>query len=734
MNGAAGQARLLRFGTFELDLAAGELRKNGAKVRLREQPFQLLVALAGRPGEVVTREELKEKLWPADTYVDFDRSLNSAASKLRDALGDSASSPRFIETLPRRGYRFLASLEFVGDAETGGLELSTGVRARPAVSLRADRKAAEQSDPRRKLRVQQVLLAVTVVTLFAVSFVHFRREPIAPQEMPARRFSFAPEHLTYMLKDLAQAVISPNGKHIVYVAGPGDPRLWVRDLDRERPREIEGTEGARLPFWSPGSEFIGFAAGGEVKKISAQGGAAATICKLDRAYVGSSWSPDGDSIVFASGGPKQLYEVAAQGGTPRLLAEPDWSDKEPSIVLPHFLPSSSGGRTLLYAKGTLGGTEIVVWNLETGEPRVLGDGGAPVYSPTGHIIYTEPGGDLWALPFSLETLSPMGEAFPIAQEGVSPSVSDDGTLPYSDLVQGRQQLVWLDRQGKKLGAIGQPQQQIRAPRLSPDGRRVVVHGWEDSNTDVWVHEVDRPIRQRVTFHPGHDDSTIWSPSGKEVTFRSTREGHYDIYSRPLEGTGEPRLLVGTPLAELPRDWSLDGKHLLYTANDPENDLDLWRLERKQDGSGFDALPFLQTPSRETEPRFSPDGRFVVYRSDKSGRNEIYVRSFPDGANDWQVSTKGSVQPRWSHNGKELFYVEGDTLVAAAFSTRSTFTTAATTPLFQHAWFGSGHRNYDVSADGRRFVVVETLEPVEADPPSIRVVQNWFSEFKDRPGE
>ena len=129
MNGAAGQARLLRFGTFELDFAAGELRKNGAKVRLQEQPFQLLAALAGRPGEVVTRAELKEKLWPADTYVDFDRSLNTAASKLRDALGDSASSPRFIETLPRRGYRFLASLEFVGDAETGGLALSTGSKS-----------------------------------------------------------------------------------------------------------------------------------------------------------------------------------------------------------------------------------------------------------------------------------------------------------------------------------------------------------------------------------------------------------------------------------------------------------------------------------------------------------------------------------------------------------------------------------------------------------------------------
>ena len=713
--------RILRFAAFELDLAAGELRRNGRKVKLQEQPFQILAMLLERPGEVVTREEVQQRLWPGDTYVEFDRSLNTAVKRLRETLGDSASRPHFVETLPRRGYRFIAPVE----GSRGAMQPSLARQPTPVPS--------EELVPKRKLRVQQVLLAVTVVTLFVVSFVHFRREPIAPQEIPVRRFSFTPEHLTYVFREIAQAVISPNGKHIVYVAGPGDPRLWVRDLDREQPREFEGTEGTRLPFWSPDSEFIGFAAGGEVKKISTQGGAAATICKLPHStYFGSSWSSDGDSIVFASGVPFKLYEVAARGGTPRLLAEPDWSGKGPSIGLPHFLPSSSDGRTLIYAKGTAGGTEIVVWNLQTGEPRVLGDGFSPVYSPTGHIIYTElDEGDLWALPFSLETLSPMGEAFPIVGEGVAPSVSDDGTLLYSDLVQGRQQLVWLDRQGKKLGAIGQPQQQIRDPRLSPDGRRVVVHGLEDGNTDVWVHEVDRPLRQRVTFHSGYDGRAIWSPSGKEVTFRSTREGYYDIYTRPLEGTGEPELLVGTPLSQQAHDWSPDGKHLLYTAIDPENGLDLWYLERKQDGSGFDALPFLQTQFRETEPRFSPDGRFVVYRSDKSGRNEIYVRTFPDGENDWQVSTKGGVQPRWSHNGKELFYVEGDTLVAAAFSTRPTFTTAATTPLFQHAWFGSGHRNYDVSADGRRFVVVETLEPVEAEPPSIRVVQNWFAEFKDR---
>ena len=190
-------------------------------------------------------------------------------------------------------------------------------------------------------------------------------------------------------------------------------------------------------------------------------------------------------------------------------------------LLPRFLPSSSGGRTLIYSKGSAGGNEMFVWNLVAAEPRLLGDGFSPVYSPTGHIVY-EVGPDFWALPFSLETLSPTGEAFPIAQDGAIPSISDDGTLIYTDVVRGRQGLVWLDRQGENLGAIGQPQQDILGLDLSPDGGRVVVHGMEDGNTDVWVHEVDRPLRQRVTFHSGFDGGAIWGPSENEVTFHSTR--------------------------------------------------------------------------------------------------------------------------------------------------------------------------------------------------------------------
>ena len=308
-----------------------------------------------------------------------------------------------------------------------GLEHTSGQAESPSLP-------AQKLERRQRLRKVLGMVAVTVVTVVVSVLATLQfRGPTAPQEMLVRRFSFAPEHLTWMLAGVAQAVISPNGKHIVYVAGVDGPRLWIRDLDHEEPRAIEGTKGAHFPSWSPDSESILFAASGEVKRISAQGGAAITICELPQpSYFGGSLSPDGNSIVFAAGAPYRLYEVPARGGSPRLLAELDWSGKGPSIVLPHFLPSSSGGRTLIYGKGSAGGSDIVVWNLEAGEARVVGEGELIAYSPTGHIVYPV-GPDLWALPFSLEILSPTGEAFPIAQDGTVPSISDDGTLIYTDL-------------------------------------------------------------------------------------------------------------------------------------------------------------------------------------------------------------------------------------------------------------------------------------------------------------
>ena len=614
-----------------------------------------------------------------------------------------------------------------GDGQAESLSLPQAQHPAPLQSAAGSRSAT----PRWKRRLPWAMFAVTAITLLAVSFVHFRE---TPPEAPLRRFAFAPESL-YETTGW-RAAISPNGRHIVYVAGEEESKLWVRDLDREEPRELDGTEGAQQPFWSPDSQFIGFATNRELKKISVQGGPAITLCPLPGGgLAGGGWSPDGDFIALGSGGPSRIYEVPARGGEPRLLFEPVQTEKGTGITSPHLLPLQAAARSIIFDLGAPSDRDIAVKNLETGEWEVLAEGAYPVYSPSGHILYqtNRYQSGLWALPFSIETLQPTGEAFPIGENVGGPSVGADGTLVYLDFLREEgQQLVWRDRGGKKLEVIGQPQETIRFPALSPDGGRVAVSGREDNNDDVWVHEVGRPLKRRLTFNAAVQSNSIWSPSGKEITFRSSRQANADIYSRSADGAGEPVLLVGTDLPERPSDWSPDGKYLLYWVDNLENGQGLWYLESKEDGSGFDSAPFLQTSFNEHSAKLSAQGRFVAYVSDQSGQDQVYVRPFPKGEGQWQVSAQGGGQPQWSRDGRELFYVEGDTLIAVEVSTSPSFTTGATTRLFRHPNLRAtvAHR-YDVSPDGQRFVLVETIESEEAKAPSIHVVENWFSEFRDR---
>ena len=690
---------------------------------------------------VVDLETLSENLKPGRLTIVHRQfaAAPSGAGAQRAAPSSAGTGQPGPAAHPLVKYRVIEDLASEGDsvvyrAEDTQLKRSVTINVLPE-------SAARQAEGRQRLQ-QRALLATSLLVALAVVLLaaQWVRGPAPAEPQPLRRFAFTPESLHSDL--YGRAVISPDGKHIVYLGADDEQKLWVRDVDREQPRELAGTKNARPLglFWSPDSQFIGFAVGTELKKVSVQGGPAITLCQLPgRIWDGGAWSFDGDSIVFSSGSPPVLHEVPARGGEPQLLFQPETSEKGPASNQPHFLPVESGARSIIYNVGSYTDREIVVKNLETGEREVLADGAFPRYSPSGHILYQtavfSPG--LWALPFSLETLKPTGEAFPIAENGGDPSVAEDGTLVYVDLLGGgRQQLVWRDREGKKLGVIGQPQDLIRFPALSPDGRQVAVRGLEDNNEDVWVHQVGRSLKRRLTFDAATDGLPIWSPSGKEIAFRSDRgEGYDKIYIRPADGTGEPALLVDNPLDEIPNDWSLDGKYLLYSVNGEETAWDLWYLKRKEDRSGFEPVPFLQTSFSERASKFSPDGRFVAYVSDESGRNEVYVRPFPGGDGKWQVSGNGGTQPRWSQDGKELFYVERDTLMAVAVATTPSFTSGAVTRLFQDAYLlGLDAPRYDVSGDGRRFVLREPVAGAEEKPPSIHIVQNWYEEFRNREQE
>ena len=709
-----------RFGVFELDLVSGELRKSGVKVRLQEQPFQVLKAMVERPGRVVTREELQQRLWPDETFVDFEDGLSTAVRKIRQALGDSASSPRFIETLPKRGYRFIAPVD-------DGKEKVPGPQEQPE-------QPAPPTSPRwsrSQLQPTQGLLAAALLVAIVLGVILVTQGSVEPVERPVARFSFSPE-------GVQGAWISPDGKHILYAAGRGETTLWVRPLASESARELVGTEGVDEAFWSPDSLAIGFGTATELKRVALNGGDVVTLCKLpasgSAAFVGGSWSPDGQVIIFSSG-LRLNEEVAAVGGDPKPLFDTGTGGGKLSLA-PHFLPSGGGPQAIAY---TIANTLMVeVMDLESGERRELVPGSDPEYSRVGYLLYSPPDYrdvGLRALPFSLKTLSTTGQAFPVDSSGHFPSVSRDGTLVYLDAPPNRSKiLAWRDRAGNLLEMVGQPQQDMRNPSLSPDGRRVALVSSESGNQDVWVHDLVSATKARLTFQARRFFQPTWSPSGREVLYESRGDGGARVETKPVDGTGDAVVLIegGRVLAN--PAWSPDGQYLVYQGpGQGTTKSDIHYLERQANGAASEPVTIVNTPATERVPKVSPDGRFLAYLSGESGRDEVYVRPFPSGTGRWQASVDGGTQPLWSRDGTELYYVDGLALMAVSVTLEPAFTHGQPQLLFESQDLHNRvvSLTYDVSADGQRFLTIAPFPDEDGPAPTIRVVENWYEEFRDR---
>ena len=584
-----------------------------------------------------------------------------------------------------------------------------------------------------KLRLQQALLAVTAVALLALT-VRYLRE--IPPETPTRKFALPPP-VPFTAWQQGNVAISPNGRYIAISTWDTNGKLWVHDLNQEQLRPIENTDGAFRLFWSPDSDFIGFSADGEIKKVSVQGGPVIGVCQKPHSNFdgGSSWSPDGEAIVFSSGRPASLYEVAASGGIPKPIVLPKVLEESSGeltgeVMRPHFLPSEAGRRVVVLEVVNSSDSTMMVYDIETGQREFLRPGESPFYSPSGHIVYKAAGtDDLWALPFSLATLKATGEAFPISQNSQEPSVAADGTLVYVDGPRQARQLVWRDRSGARTGEIGQAQDRTNLPVLSPDEQWVAVTAERGPGRDVWVWNIARGVENRVNLASEPLSSVAWAPDGEQVAYTVRGAGGCDILLRRFDGTGMEKELAATSRCEYLTDWSRDGKYILYELFD-EGRVDLWYLEFNEDG-GWEHHPFLQGPLDERAGAFSPDGRYVAYLSNESGRYEVSVQPFPDGGQKQAVSSNDGRQPRWSRDGRELFYVErgGAMLLSVAVSTQPKFSTGTVTPLFKPPAGGLFIASYDISADGQKFVVVEPVGP--ETPRKVHVVQNWFTEFKDR---
>ena len=517
--------RIVRFGVYELNCETGELRKGRLKIKLQDQPFQVLAMLVERPGELVTREELLSRLWPSDTFVDFDHGLNVAVKKLRQALGDTAENPRFVETLSRRGYRFVAPVENVPTEDWA----SKNVESPASVA------SVEPVHPSTRRFLPWALVAVG---LLAAGLALRQWWPAGPARPVITRFTISLPPSDQFSMPRGGLAISPDGRYLAYSASAtktGVQQRYLRPMERNEAALIPGTEGAMGPFFSPDGEWIAFTAGGQLKKVALRGGMPIVVCAKRNPSTGS-WGSDG-TIVFtdtqhAVGNENgKLMRVTAAGGDLQVVTPPETTPTEFPPRWPHILPA---GNAILYVVGGTSATfsddaMIVAQSLRSGERKILIHGGtSPRYVSTGHLIYAQ-GGRLLAARFDAARLEVTGTAFPVAEDiwqgpagYVAYDVSLNGalvSLSAGDRGVGNRTLAWVDSAGSLL-PINAAARQYSQPSLSPDRKHIAVAiGDPLRQSDIWILDLEQNTAKQLTYSQAGESAAALS--GRETANESS---------------------------------------------------------------------------------------------------------------------------------------------------------------------------------------------------------------------
>jgi serine/threonine-protein kinase len=640
--------------------------------------------------------------------------------------------------------------------------------------------AVPEAKPAAKTWKRRLAFSVAGLLAWAVTALVIWSIRPAPPPQPVSRFTItlpAGDRLAALTNPAV--AISPDGSRLVYAAiRGGAQQLYVRDIGALEAKPLSGTESGSAPFFSPDGQWVGFYAGGSLKKISITGGAPVTLCLATGGFVvGAAWGTDG-TIVFHYLNVGGLWQVADAGGMPKQLTTPDSKKGELIHRWPQVLP---GGKAVLFAasatNSNFNGAQVAVGVLGSGERRDLGWGGSrPAYAASGqqtllslgvggqggHLVYAQ-GGTLMAAPFDPRRLAVGGTPVPV-QEGVLQSLysgvaqysfSSNGSLVYvpGGIQGGQSTLAWVDRKGAEQ-PLKAAAHAYRNPRVSPDGRRVAVE-IDEQSSQVWTYDLSRETLTRLTFQGSYNGIPEWTPDGKRIAFQSNIGGPLNLFWQPSDGSGGPeRLTSGEVSNPSPNSFSPDGQLLAFSDNNTTTSRDIWVLRLSDPGApasapagpggqGRKAQPFLRTPYEELASRFSPDGKWLAYTSDESGHREVYVQPYPGPGGKWQISTDGGHEAVWNPNGRELFYRSGSRIMAVdvnqsrdregAGAGPSAFSAGRPRMLFEGPYLPTAANSayYDVSPDGQRFLMLKPVETPASAPTQINVVLNWFEELKKR---
>ncbi len=596
----------------------------------------------------------------------------------------------------------------------------------------------------RTLGRRELIIGVgTLLLIAATSLVTWNLKPSPPQPVTRTVINLPPGQQLAGMEGGPAVALSPDGTHLAYVARQGDiQQLYLRAMDSPETRPIPGTEGAINPFFSPDGQWLGFFADGTLKKVPVSGGAVLTLgdAGLPR---GANWGSQA-MIAFTPINSGALQQVSEAGGAPQPLTRLDKG--EASQRWPEFLP---GGKAVLFSAGSSNtnwvSAQIAVQSVGAGERRNLIPGATqPRYASPGHLVYAQ-GGNLMAVPFDPQRLTTAGAVVPMVEGVLQSSVSgaaqysfsSTGSLVYvSGGIQSAQnRLVWVNRTGAEQ-PLATPMRTYQFPRLSPDGRRVAV-GIAGQESQTWLYDFSRETLTRLTFGGSMNQNPVWTPDGKRIAFQSNKEGPANVFWQLSDGSGGLERLNISEYTQSPISWSPDGQLLAFVEITPTTGYDIWVLRMgdpsPSSGQVRKAQPFLRTPFLESAPRFSPDGRWLAYVSDESGRREIYVQPYPGPGGKWQISTEGGTEPVWNPNGRELFYRSGAKMMAVEITSQPSFSVGKPKVLFEGPYepTPATFPYYDVSPDGQRFLMLKPSDSAQAAPTQINVVLNWFEELKRR---